>query len=151
VTADAARWRECGHGRPIDGGGEMLPHPGGGLSRECHGPAGGWRHNPLIPGAASLAPMLLGSCGMIENFWAETDAAILQCLREQGAMSPDELAHRLGISPGESTTLVCLLAAQGKIKVRLVELGEEEATGPLPARARRERSRQQARDLALSR
>jgi hypothetical protein len=54
-------------------------------------------------------------------------------------MSPVELARRLGISVGESTSLVCLLAAQGRVKVRLVEIVEEEA-GPAvpPVRKRRE-------------
>ncbi len=62
-------------------------------------------------------------------------------------MSPIDLAHRLGISPGESTTLVCLLAAQGKVRVRLVELDEEERGPAIAARTRRERSRQPARKL----
>ena len=83
--------------------------------------------------------MLLFSVSMIEDWWADTDRAILQCLRERGAMSPVELARRLGISPGESTTLVCLLAAQGKVKVRLVELEEEEPGPVIPLlRKRRE-------------
>jgi Mn-dependent DtxR family transcriptional regulator len=92
--------------------------------------------------------MLLPFSRMTEDFWAETDNAILQCLRERGAMSPVDLAHRLGISPGESTTLVCLLAAQGKVKVRLVELDEGKEPGAsLPARSRRERVRPPARAL----
>ena len=69
---------------------------------------------------------------MLDNFWAETDNAILQCLRERGAMSPADLAHHLGISPGESAALVCMLATQGKVKVRLVELDENEASLALP-------------------
>ena len=98
-----------------------------------------------------MAPMLLLQGSMIENFWAETDTAILECLREQGAMSPAELAYRLGISPGESTTLICLLAAQGRVKIGLVGLDEPGATRPRAAAARRERSRPPARDLVLSR
>jgi hypothetical protein len=78
---------------------------------------------------------------MIEDWWAETDNAILQCLRERGPMSPIDLANQLGMSSGESTTIVCLLAAQGKIKVRLVELAEEEPAPPIRARSRRERPR----------
>jgi len=92
--------------------------------------------------------MLLVPSGMNEDWWVETDSAILQCLRERGAMSPTDLAHRLGISPGESTAFVCLLAAQGKVSVRLVALSEETPGPPVPApprnRSRRERSKQSA-------
>jgi hypothetical protein len=92
--------------------------------------------------------MLLLFIPMIENFWIETDGAILQCLRERGPMSPVDLARRLGITPGESTALVCLLAAQGKVKVGLVELDEGERTaGVPPARSRRERASRPAREL----
>ena len=70
--------------------------------------------------------MLRASVSIMEDLWADTDRDILQCLRDRGAMSPSDLGRRLGISPGESTTLVCLLAAQGKVKIRLVELDEEE-------------------------
>ena len=82
---------------------------------------------------------------MVNNFWAETDDAILQCLRERGAMSPADLAHELGISLGESTALVCLLASQGKVKVSLVELDEKEAGLSLHSPPRRGRARPFAR------
>jgi hypothetical protein len=84
--------------------------------------------------------MLPTSTGMTQDWWAETDNAILECLRERGAMSPVELAHQLGLLPGESATLVCLLAAQGKVKVCLVELDEAGPSFSLSARARRARS-----------
>ena len=95
--------------------------------------------------------MLLIRRSMIENFWANTDAAILKCLRDEGAMSPADLADRLGISAGESTSLVCLLAMQGRVKVRLVELDEEEAARRLRVPSRRGRSRSRGPDLAISR
>ena len=60
-------------------------------------------------------------------------------------MSPLELAEKLGISPGESTTLVCLLAAQGTLKIRLVELDDDEPNALVPAiRKRREAIRPRA-------
>ena len=86
---------------------------------------------------------------MISEWWAETDSAILQCLRERGAMSPADLARSVGISPGESNALVCMLAAEGKVKVRLVALEEEGPVLPVPAPARRERSRPAARESAV--
>ena len=81
---------------------------------------------------------------MIESVWTDTDGAILECLRARGAMSPVELAERLGMSPGECTTLVCLLATQGRVKIGLVEL-EEEPEALIPAiRKRREAIRRRA-------
>jgi hypothetical protein len=94
----------------------------------------------------SVASMLLSTVAMINEWWAETDEAILQCLRERGAMSPADLACRVGISPGESNALLCMLAAEGKVKVRLVALDEEEPRLPVAASARRERSRRVARE-----
>jgi len=84
---------------------------------------------------------------MIEECWAETDNAIVQCLRERGAMSPVDLAQRLGMSPGEVTAFVCLLAGQGKVQLRLVEASEDARTADsraISAGRRRERSRRTA-------
>jgi hypothetical protein len=82
---------------------------------------------------------------MIEKFWTDTDNAILDCLRALGAMSPVELAEKLGISPGECTTLVCFLATQGKVKIALVEREEEETNALIPViRRRREAIRPRA-------
>ena len=90
--------------------------------------------------------MLLPSTGMIENWWAETDDAIVQCLRERGAMSPVDLAQRLGITPGESTAFLCMLATQGKVKLRLVEASDDARVPDpaLPSGVRRERARRVA-------
>jgi Mn-dependent DtxR family transcriptional regulator len=89
--------------------------------------------------------MLLFPIAMIESVWTDADDAILECLRTRGAMSPVGLAERLGISPGECTTLLCLLATQGKVKIGLVELDEEESEAQIPAiRKRREAIRRRA-------
>jgi DNA-binding Lrp family transcriptional regulator len=89
--------------------------------------------------------MLLFPIAMIEKFWTDTDNAILECLRARGTMSPVELAERLGISPGECTTLVCFLATQGKVKIALVELPEEETEALIPViRKQREAIRPRA-------
>jgi hypothetical protein len=103
---------------------------------------------PVDSRRRSVASMLLLTVAMINEWWAETDNAILQCLRERGAMSPAELARSIGITSGESTALLCMLAAEGKIKVRLVALDEEEPCFPAAAPPRRERSRRVARESA---
>jgi len=84
---------------------------------------------------------------MINECWTETDDEILQCLRERGAMSPVDLAQRLGMSPGEVTAFICLLAGQGKVRLRLVEAADGAPSPGSRAMAvgrRRERGRRSA-------
>jgi DNA-binding Lrp family transcriptional regulator len=56
------------------------------------------------------------------DWWAETDNAVLECLRKAGPMNPRDLADRIGISEGEATAFLCMLAAEGRVRIRLVEL-----------------------------
>jgi len=72
------------------------------------------------------------------DWWAEIEDPILECLRDGGAMSPADLARRLGISPREATAFVCMLATEGKVRLRLFELAEEEPPPPEPLPSRRE-------------
>ena len=67
-----------------------------------------------------MAPMIDG--------WSETDHAILECLRETGPMSPDDLSHRTGLSVGEITAFLAMLVREGRVRVRMVELAQEEGT-----------------------
>jgi len=62
------------------------------------------------------------------DWWIDTDASILECLREAGPLSPGDLGRRVGISSGEATTFICLLAAQGKVKISLVEAADSAAS-----------------------
>jgi hypothetical protein len=55
------------------------------------------------------------------DWWIDTDASILECLRDAGPMSPGAIGRRVGLSDGEATAFLCLLVAQGKVKIRLVE------------------------------
>jgi len=57
------------------------------------------------------------------GFWSELDDQVLACLRD-GPTSTRDLAHRLGLSPGGATSLLLMLAAEGKIRVTAVELAE---------------------------
>ena len=62
------------------------------------------------------------------DWWTETDNAILECLRTAGAMSPAELGQRVGTSEGETIAFLCMLARQGKVRIRLVALNGEPAS-----------------------
>jgi DNA-binding Lrp family transcriptional regulator len=78
----------------------------------------------------------------MNDWWSETDRSILECLREAGPVSPGDLGRRVGISEGEATAFLCMLATQGKVRIRLAELNDERAGSPtnggleLPRRAR---------------
>jgi DNA-binding Lrp family transcriptional regulator len=56
-----------------------------------------------------------------EDWWGTVDADTLRCLSENGPMSPAELGKRLGISEDGVTSLVSLLAREGKVRICLVE------------------------------
>ncbi|HYB44337.1 MAG TPA: winged helix-turn-helix domain-containing protein [Candidatus Methylomirabilis sp.] len=73
---------------------------------------------------------------MSDDWWAETDGAIIECLRAGGPMSALELSSRLRMSPGEITAFVCMLATQGVVALRLVELADSDAAPARPPRAR---------------
>jgi DNA-binding Lrp family transcriptional regulator len=63
------------------------------------------------------------------DWWTETDHAILECLLAAGPMSPEDLSHRIGLSPGETSAFVAMLVREGRIRIRLLELTQEEAHG----------------------
>ena len=62
----------------------------------------------------------------MDSVWSEIDAEILGCLSLNGAMAPDEVARELSISEGEATAFLCILAREGKIRIRLVEAVDAE-------------------------
>ena len=57
------------------------------------------------------------------GWWSELDDQVLTCLRE-GPISTRDLARRLNLSPAGATSLLLMLAAEGKIRVTSVELAE---------------------------
>ena len=65
----------------------------------------------------------------MESWWTEIDGEILSCLERHGPMGPEDIAHELGISVGEVTAFVSMLAREGKIRIASVEL----VAAPAPA------------------
>ena len=57
----------------------------------------------------------------MDGSWPEIDGEILDCLRE-GPKSPRDLGRALGVSPAGITSLLLMLASEGKIRVTRVEL-----------------------------
>jgi hypothetical protein len=70
------------------------------------------------------------------DWWSETEHAIVDCLESGGPMSPEDLAQRVGISEGETTAFLCMLAREKKVVIRLVGLDDKRASQPSRATAR---------------
>ena len=50
------------------------------------------------------------------GWWSELDDEVLACLKE-GPKSIRDLARRLAISPASATSVLLMLAAQGKVRI----------------------------------
>lgn len=59
------------------------------------------------------------------DFWTELDDEVLGCLARHGALSPGDVARHLGIPERAAVSLLCLLAQQGRVTIRAVELTAE--------------------------
>jgi DNA-binding Lrp family transcriptional regulator len=57
----------------------------------------------------------------MQDIWTEIDRELLDCLIANGPMAPHELAREMGISEGEATAFLAMLAREGKVRIRLVE------------------------------
>ena len=53
--------------------------------------------------------------------WWDVDGEVLAALRA-GARSPEEIAAVVGMSPAAVTSVVGMLAREGRVRIRLVEL-----------------------------
>ena len=56
----------------------------------------------------------------VDDFWGDFHRDILNCLA-MGPVSPGEIGRRLGISEGAATSVLSLLAAEGRVRICLVE------------------------------
>ena len=69
----------------------------------------------------------------MDDWWSGIDEDVRRCLMDQAPLTPGEIGRRLGISEGAATSLLCVLASAGKIRICLVELSD--ATSGSSARA----------------
>jgi hypothetical protein len=67
------------------------------------------------------------------DWWSETEHDIVECLSRDGALSPAELGRRVGVSESEASMFLCMLAREGKVRIRLVEsVSQSEDPSPCP-------------------
>ncbi len=62
----------------------------------------------------------------MDGWWTEIDREVQQCLDRHGAMSPAEIAGHVGLSEGAVTSVLSLLAQEGKLRISRVELPHRE-------------------------
>jgi hypothetical protein len=58
----------------------------------------------------------------MEDWWGEIDREVLSALDGAGSMDPAEIGRRLGIPEKAASSLLWSLAAQGKVRIKAVEL-----------------------------
>jgi len=71
---------------------------------------------------------------MTDDWWAEIDDEILDCLRAGGPMSPAAIGGRIGVSEASVTSILSMLARQGQVRVCLVELSDAAGAAAGPGR-----------------
>jgi len=57
------------------------------------------------------------------TWWSEIDEQIIACLRN-GPQSTQDLAWKVGMSPSAVTSLLFMLAAEGKVRITGAELAK---------------------------
>ena len=57
-----------------------------------------------------------------DNWWGDIDGEILDCLREHGSVTVNELSQELGLSEGAATAFLAMLAREGRVRIVQVEL-----------------------------
>jgi hypothetical protein len=55
------------------------------------------------------------------EWWHDLDSQVLACLERHGALSPADVAKHVGVPEPAAVSLLCLLAQEGRITIRLVE------------------------------
>jgi hypothetical protein len=70
---------------------------------------------------------------MTPHWWTDVDHDVLSVLRDNGAMAPGDVASRIGVSEDAATSLLSMLAREGKVRIRLVECAETRPAGGKPA------------------
>jgi hypothetical protein len=58
----------------------------------------------------------------MDGWWNEIDQEVHACLERNGAMTPAELGRHLRMSEGAASSVLSMLAHEGKVRIARVEL-----------------------------
>jgi len=56
-----------------------------------------------------------------DDWWTDMEEDVLRCLEGRGSVPPIEIAGKLGMSEAAATSLLVILAREGKVKISSVE------------------------------
>ena len=71
----------------------------------------------------------------MHNFWRELDDAVLACLAN-GETTPCEIGQQLGISEGAVSSIVAMLAVEGRVRICRVTSGDRDVASASLSAAR---------------
>jgi DNA-binding IclR family transcriptional regulator len=57
----------------------------------------------------------------MDDWWKDFEEDILRCLAGRDAVSPTDVARKLGIPEAAATSLLAIMAREGKVRIRTVE------------------------------
>ncbi len=57
----------------------------------------------------------------MRTWWSDLETDILNCLSGNGPLQPHEIGQKLGMSESAVTSVLSMLASDGKVRIRLVE------------------------------
>ena len=58
----------------------------------------------------------------MDGWWSEIDREVQRCLERNGAMTPAEIGRQLGLSESAVSSVLSMLAQEGKCRIARVEL-----------------------------
>jgi hypothetical protein len=70
-----------------------------------------------------------------DDWWSDLDQAVLHCLARHGGMSAADLGSRLGMDEPAATSVLSMLAREGRLMLARVELmrdPDEPVARPVP-------------------
>lgn len=67
----------------------------------------------------------------MDGWWSEIDDAVRECLERNGSMTPAEIGRQLHLSESAVTSVVSMLAQEGRVRIERVELPPLEDTRQL--------------------
>ena len=70
----------------------------------------------------------------MEDWWSAIDYEVLALLEANGAMAPADLGRKLGLSEAATVSCLTMLAAEGRVRIRVVDLPSPRRSQDRPGR-----------------